>query len=69
MWSRKPVTMTWLCLKTLTSNFVKMAIQSSSQGCPMEMREPVVMLLKTWEDCALGESLFDILIWIVNRAL
>ena len=26
----------------------------------MDMREPVVMLLKTWADCALEESLFDI---------
>ena len=26
----------------------------------MEMREPVVMPLKTWADCDLEESLFDI---------
>ena len=26
----------------------------------MEMREPVVMSLKTWADCALEESLFHI---------
>ena len=58
--SRKPVMMTWLCFKKITSNLVKMVMQSSSQSCPMEIREPVVMSLKTWGDCALGESLLDI---------
>ena len=56
--SRKPVIITWLCFKIFASNLVKMAMQSSSQSCPMEMRNPVVMLLKTWVDCALEESLF-----------
>ena len=37
-----------------------MAMQSSSIHFPMEMREPVVMSLKMWADCALGESLLDI---------
>ena len=37
-----------------------MAMQSSSKNFPMDMREPVVRSLKTWIDCALGESLFDI---------
>ena len=59
MRSRKPVIITWLCFKIFMSNLVKMAMQSSSKSCPMEMREPVVMLLKTWEDYALEESLFD----------
>ena len=36
-----------------------MAAQASSHSCPMEMREPVVMPLKTWADCVLEESLFD----------
>ena len=36
-----------------------MAMQSSSIHFPMEMREPVVMSLKMWADCALGESLLD----------
>ena len=36
-----------------------MEIQSSSKSCPMEMRDPVVRSLKTWADCALGESLVD----------
>ena len=58
--SRKPVIMTWLCFKISTSNLVKMAMQSSPKSCPMEMREPVVISLKTWADCALGESLFEI---------
>ena len=44
----------------LTSNLVKMTIQSSSQSCPMDMRDPVAMSLKTWAYIALGESLFDI---------
>ena len=59
MRSRKSVTITWLCFKIFISNLVKMAIQLSSKNLPMEMREPVVMSLKTWEDCALEESLFD----------
>ena len=58
--SRKPVMMTWLCFKILTLNLVKMAMQSSLQICTMEIREPVVMSLKTWADCALGEIMFDI---------
>ena len=56
----KPVIMTWLCFKMFTSNLVKMAMQSSSQSCPMDMRESVVMSLKTGVDCALEESLFGI---------
>ena len=60
MRARKLVMMNWLCFKTLTSNLVKIAMQSPSQFFTMEMREPVVKLLKTWADCALGESLFDI---------
>ena len=42
-----------------TLNLVKMAMQSSSQSCPMEMREPVVRSSKTWADCALEESSVD----------
>ena len=53
VWSRKTVIITWLCFNIFTSNLVKMETQSSSQSCPMEMREPVVMSLKTWADCAL----------------
>ena len=68
MRSRKPVIITWFCLKLFTSNLVKMEMQLSSQSCPMEMREPVVMSLKTWADFALEESLFDFFRWIVNRA-
>ena len=60
MRSRKPVIMTWLCFKIFTSNLVKMAMQSSSKSCPMETREPLVMSLKTWDDCAPEESLFAI---------
>ena len=48
--SRKPVIMPWFCFKFFTSNLVKMAMQSSSQSCPMDTREPVVRSLKTWED-------------------
>ena len=59
--SRKPAIMTWFCFKIFTSNLVKMTMQSSSQSCPMKMREPVVMLLKKWADCALEESFIDIL--------
>ena len=58
--SRKLVMMTWLCFKIITSNLVKMAMQSLSQSFPMEMREPVVGLLTAWADCALGERLFEI---------
>ena len=58
--SLKPVNMTWLCFNIFKSNMVKMAMQSSSQSGPMDMREPVVMSLKTWANCALEESLFDI---------
>ena len=36
-----------------------MAVQLSSQSCPMDMSEPVVMLLKTWADCDLEESLLE----------
>ena len=60
VWSRKPVIMTLLCFKIFTSNLVKMAMHLSSQSFPMEMREPVVMLLKTWADWDLEEILFDI---------
>ena len=60
VWSRKSVIMTLLCFKIFTSNLVKMAMQLSSQSFPMEMREPVVMLLKTWADWDLEEILFDI---------
>ena len=58
--SRKPVIMTWLCFNIFTSNFVKMATQSSSQSCPMDMSEQVVMSLKTWANCALEEILLEI---------
>ena len=44
----------------LTSNFMKMEMQSLLQSCPMKMREPSLMLLKTWVNCALGYCLFDI---------
>ena len=37
-----------------------MAMQLSSQSFPVEMREHVVLLLKTWADFALEESAFDI---------
>ena len=57
--SRKLVIITWLCFNIFMSNLVKMAMQSSSQSCPMAMREPVVMSLKTWADCVLEESFFD----------
>ena len=42
-WSRKPVLMTWLCFNIFTSDLVKMATQPSSQSCPMDMSESVVM--------------------------
>ena len=58
--SRKPVIITWLCFNIFTSNFVKMAMQSSSQSCPVDMKELVVNSLKTWANFALEESLFDI---------
>ena len=58
MQSRKAVIITWLCFKIFTSNLVKTAMQFSLQSCPMEMRKPVVVPLKTWADCALEESLF-----------
>ena len=58
VWSPKTVIIIWLCFKIFTSNLVKMATQPSLKSCPMEMREPVVMLLKRWADCALVESLF-----------
>ena len=57
--SRKPAIMTRLCFKIFTLNLVKMATQSSSQSCPMDMSELVVMSLKTWTDCALEESLLE----------
>ena len=57
--SRKTVIMTRLYFKIFTSNLVKIATQSSSQSSPMDMSEPVVMLLKTWEDCDLEESLLE----------
>ena len=60
MQSRNPVIMTSLCLIFLMSNLVNMVMQSVLQSCLMEMRDPVSRLLKTWEDCALGESLIDI---------
>ena len=52
----RPVIMTRSCFKIFTSNLVKMATQSSSQSCPMDMSEPVGISLKTWADCALEES-------------
>ena len=60
MRSLKPGMMTWLWFKKVTSNLVNMVIQSSLQSFPMEIRKPAVMSLKTWVDCALGESLLDI---------
>ena len=60
MRSRKPVIMTWLRFKIFRSNLVKMAMHSSLQSFPMEMREPVVMSLKRWADFSMEEILFDI---------
>ena len=60
MRSHNLVIMNWLCFKIITSNLVKMAMQLSLQNCPMDTREPVVMLLMAWADCALEESLFDV---------
>ena len=57
--SYKMVMITWLCFKIFTSNLVNMETQSSSQSCHMDISEPVVMSLKTWEDYALEESLFE----------
>ena len=45
--SHKPAMMTWSCFKILMSKFMKIAMQLSLQSCPMEMREPIVRLLKT----------------------
>ena len=56
---RKPVIMTRLCFKIFTSNLVNMATQSSFQSCPMDMNEPVVMLLKKWADRALEDILLE----------
>ena len=56
---RRPVIMTRLCFKIFTSNLVNMATQLSSQSCLMDTNEPVVMLLMTWTDCALEESLSE----------
>ena len=58
--SRKTVIMNWFCFKIFTPNLVKMVMQLSSQICPVEMREPMLMSLKTWAECALEESLFDL---------
>ena len=38
---------------------MKMATQSPLQSFLMNMSEPVVMLLKTWADCALEDSLLE----------
>ena len=46
--------------KNITSNLLNMVMQSSSQSCPKEMRNPLVMLLNTSADCALVESLLEI---------
>ena len=59
MRSQKTVIIIWLCFRIFTSKLVKMATYSSSKICLMEMREPVVMLLKMWADCALVDSLFE----------
>ena len=56
--SRKPVIITWFCFHISTSNLVKMVTQLSSQIFPVEMREPLVMSLKTWVNCALEEIFF-----------
>ena len=61
--SRKPVIMTRLCFKIFISNLVKMATQSSSQSCPMDMSDPVVMSFKTWADCALEEVCLEVVRW------
>ena len=37
-----------------------MVMQTSSKHFPLEMREPLVMLLKTWAYCDFGEILLDI---------
>ena len=58
--SHKTVILTRLCFKIFASKLVKMVMQSSLQSCLKEMREPVVLLLTTWEDFTLEESLFDI---------
>ena len=58
--SRKPVIMIRLCFNIFTSNLEKMAKQSSSQSCPMDMSESVVMSLKTWADCDLEKCLLKI---------
>ena len=60
MRSCKPVIITWLCFNIFTSYLVKMSMQSSSQSCSMEMREPMMVFLKMWADFFLEESLFDI---------
>ena len=60
MRSRNPVIMTLFYFYFLQSNLVKIAMQLSSQSCPLDIREPVVRSFKTMEDCALGESLVDI---------
>ena len=57
--SRKPVIMNRFCFNIFTSNLVKMATQSSLQSCLVDMSKPVVMLLKTWADCALEDSLLE----------
>ena len=36
-----------------------MAMQLSLQSCTMEMRDTVVMSLKTWADCALFEIFLE----------
>ena len=59
VWSHKPIIMTRLCFMIFTSNLVNMATHSSLQIFPMDMSELVVMSLKTWEDCALEERLFE----------
>ena len=60
MQSRKPVIMTWLCFKIFTSNLVKIAMQLSSQRCPMEMREPVVMSWRRGRIALWKEFFFDL---------
>lgn len=53
---RLPTMMTCPSLIILTSYLDNRATQSSSQSCPMEMKDPDLRLSKTCPDCALLES-------------
>ena len=45
---RCPLMIILLCLKILRFCFVKMAMQLSSQSCPIDISEPDLMPLKIW---------------------